>query len=98
MSNLFVADPAILNQEGNKIVDQGGMFDQNVKTIYSTLDEMLGSYYLSPAAMELGQKIRTYRDDLDKMTAIIREYGTFLVGAGRKVNKNEQNIIDAFKN
>ena len=77
-------------------MDQSGLFDQNVKTIYSTLDEMLGSAYLSPAAQALGNKIRTYKDDLNAMTAIINEYGTFLSTAGRKVNKNEQNIIDQY--
>ena len=55
MSNLFVANPAILRQEGGSIQNQAGMLGQNIEKIYSTLDEILSSGYISQAAMALGQ-------------------------------------------
>lgn len=94
MSNLFVANPDVLKTEGNTITDQGGQFNQNVEKVYSTLDEMLSSSYLSPAARAVGNKIRASRDDLDAMTRIMKDYGSYCLGSSSTVMKNEQNIID----
>lgn len=98
MSNLFVANPAILRQEGGSIQNQAGMFGQNIEKIYSTLDELLSSGYISPAAMAIGQKIRDSRDDLDMMKKIIDDYANYCMTTSATVVKNEQNIIDNYTN
>ena len=98
MSNLFVANPAILRQEGGSIQNQAGMFGQNIEKIYSTLDEILSSGYISPAAMAIGQKIRDSRDDLDMMKKIIDDYANYCMTTSATVVKNEQNIIDNYTN
>ena len=102
MSNLFVANPAILRQEGGSIQNQAGMFGQNIEKIYSTLDELLSSGYISPAAMAIGQKIRDSRDDLDMMSKymkkIIDDYANYCMTTSATVVKNEQNIIDNYTN
>ena len=96
MAGKFVADPMVLRREGQKLVEQGERFDHNVVTVYETLDEMLSSSYLSPAAQALGTKILSYRDTLDEMTKTINQYGTFCQTASSKVTANEDNIIDTF--
>lgn len=96
MSSKFLADPIVLNQEGNNVVDQGGQFNQNIDKLYSTLDEMLSSDYLSPAARALGEKIRARKGELLNMAQIINEYGNFCLTSGRTVTNNEQNIIDNY--
>ena len=96
MSKLFLADPFILKQEGNKLKDESKHFEQNVSKVYSTIQEMLSSAYVSPAAKALGVKIMSYKDDLDAMTKIIDDYGMYCIMASNKVSKNEQNIIDTF--
>lgn len=96
MSNLFVADPVVLKAEGNTVLDQAGQFNQNVEKIYSTLNEMLSGDYLSPAARAIGNKILSKRDDLDAMTKVMNDYGTYCVTTSGTVNNNEQNIIDNY--
>ncbi len=98
MSNLFVANPAVLRQEGGSIQNQAGLFGQNIEKIYSTLDELLSSGYISPAAMAIGQKIRDSRDDLDMMKKIIDDYANYCMTTSATVVKNEQNIIDNYTN
>ena len=98
MSNLFVANPAVLRQEGGTIQNQAGLFGQNIEKIYSTLDELLSSGYISPAAMAIGQKIRDSRDDLDMMKKIIDDYANYCMTTSATVVKNEQNIIDNYTN
>lgn len=96
MSNLFVANPDALKAEGNTVLDQSAQFGQNVEKVYTTVDEMLTSAYLSPAARALGTQIRTFREDLDKMTKVINDYGTYCLTSSNTVIKNEENIIDNF--
>ncbi|MBQ7790043.1 MAG: hypothetical protein IJ399_02140 [Bacilli bacterium] len=98
MSNLFVANPAVLRQEGGSIQNQAGLFGQNIEKIYSTLDELLSSGYISPAAMAIGQKIRDSRDDLDMMKKVIDDYANYCMTTSATVVKNEQNIIDNYTN
>ena len=96
MSKQFLADPVTLRSEGKKEIDQSGQFDQNVKDIYSTLDQMLTSDYLSPAARAIGNAIRSKKEQLDLMTKTIREYGEYCVTSANTVDANEQNIIDNY--
>lgn len=90
----FVADPNVLKQQGNSILDKGQQFGQNVEKIYSTIEEMVSSSYLSPAANAIAARIQTYRDDLSQMTKVINDYGNFCLKTADTVVKNEQNIID----
>ena len=98
MSNLFVANPAVLRQEGGTIQNQAGLFGQNIDKIYSTLDELLASGYISPAAMAIGEKIISSREDLDMMKRVIDDYATYCMTTSSTVVKNEQNIIDNYTN
>ncbi len=90
----FIANPAVLTQEGNSILDKGQQFGQNVEKIYSTIEEMVNSSYLSPAANAIAARIQTYRNDLNQMTRTINDYGNFCIKTANTVVKNEQNIID----
>lgn len=96
MSNAFVANPAVLKQEGNSLVDQQHQFGQNIEKIYSTLDDLLASAYVSPAAKEIGNQIRKCRNDLEMMEKIIGDYGNYCLTTSGTVIKNEQNIIDNY--
>lgn len=98
MSNAFVANPAILRQEGNSLSDQGQQFGQNIEKIYSTLDDLLASSYVSPAAKAIGEKIRASRDDLEMMKKIIDDYSNYCLTTSGTVVKNEDNIIDNYVN
>jgi hypothetical protein len=96
MSNLFVANPGVIRQEGGTIQNQAGLFGRNIEKIYSTLDELLASGYISPAAMAIGEKIRSSRDDLDMMKRVIDDYANYCMTTSSTVVKNEQNIIDNY--
>lgn len=98
MANTFIANPAILRQEGNALADQGQQFGQNIDKIYSTLDDILASSYVSPAAKAIGERIRAGRDDLELMRKIINDYSGYCLTTGNTVDKNEQNIIDNYVN
>lgn len=93
MSNRFVADPYTLRNKGSEIIDKSQEFGENINKIYQTVNEMINSNYLDPAARAIAQEIETYRDDLDKMTKVIAEYGNFCLTASSKVIKNQDNII-----
>ena len=97
MAGQFTADPEDLRREGQKLVEDSERFDHNIVTVYETLDEMLSSSYLSPAARELGRKIGEYRDTLEDMRKTINQYGTFCQTASSKVIANEDNIVSTFK-
>lgn len=97
MSKLFVADPVILKQEGNKLDDLTTRFNENVESIYNTVEEMLSTSYVSPAARELGQKILSYKGDLDNMTKAMAGYANYCHNASSKVAQNEDKIVDSFK-
>lgn len=94
MSNRFAAQPEILKTEGNEILDKSERFAQNVNKIYTTIEEMKKSSYMSPAALAIAGEIAKYREDLDKMTKAIRNYGNYCVKSANVINKNESNIID----
>lgn len=96
MAGKFTADPMILRSEGQKLIEQSERFDHNVITVYETIDEMLSSAYVSPAARSMGAQIATYRDTLNEMTKTINQYGTFCQTASSKVMANEDRIIEEF--
>ena len=94
MSNQFIANPDVLKSEGNSIVDKAQQFGQNVEKVYATIEEMVSSSYLSPGARAIASQIQSYRDDLDKMTKVISDYGNYCLTSSNTVVRNEQNIID----
>ena len=96
MSNTFVANPAVLRQEGTTLSDQAQQFGQNIEKIYSTLDTILTSSYVSPAAKVLGEKIKASRGDLEAMKKIIDQYSNYCITTSATVVKNEDNIIDNY--
>ncbi len=95
MSNRFVAQPDVLKMEGNSILDKSQQFAQNVDKIYSTINEMVQSSYVSPAAVAIAKQIESYKEDLLKMTRTIDNYGTYCVNAANTITRNEGNIIDS---
>lgn len=93
----FVANPQILGSKGNEIENQAQQFAQNVEKIYSTVEEMVNSDYLSPEAKAIADEIKSYREDLNAMTRKISNYGTFCKNASNKVIRNQANIVDSIK-
>ena len=97
MSERFNANPDVLRAEGNSINDKAQQFGQNIEKIYATVEEMIGSSYLSPGSRAIANQIQTYRDDLNKMARVINDYGDFCLFSDHAVVNNEQNIIDNAK-
>ena len=93
----FVADPQILRIKGEEVENQAQQFAQNVEKIYSTVEEMVNSDYLSPEAKAIADEIKSYREDLNAMTRKISNYGTFCKNASNKVIRNQANIVDSIK-
>jgi len=93
----FVADPQILKIKGNEMENQAQQFAQNVEKIYSTVEEMINSDYLSPAAKAIADEIKSYREDLNAMTRKISRYGEFCKNASNKVIRNDTNIVNSIK-
>ena len=88
----FTADPATLSQEGNKITSLGEHFNENVDKVYTTLDTMTASDYLSPEAKEIAGRIKDKKKDLDDMTKTINQYGEFAKGAAEDVIANQEEL------
>lgn len=94
MSGQFFADPTALEQNGNKILENGSAFKESIQTIYNTVDDMVANDYVSIEAKEIAKKIESYRADMDILTKTISDYGTFLLKAANAVRNNQGNIID----
>lgn len=90
----FVANPAILRSNGNKILQSSEEFKRNVEKIYSLKNQLLTSGYVAPEAKAIGNQIDTYRDELNAMTRIIADYGKFLHTAAMKVVRTQNDIIE----
>lgn len=97
MSGKFVADPMTLRNKGKEIIEKSEEFNSNVNKIYETVEEMINSNYLDPAAKALAEEIKSYRDDLNAMTRTIKDYGQFNVSAGNSVEKNQDDLISEFQ-
>ncbi len=94
MASLFLADPILLRQEGDKLVSQASEFNTNVEKLYDTVHQLSASSYVSAASRTIAGEIEKYRGDLDAMTKAIRDYGNYLLHASNSVNANENRIID----
>ena len=94
MASLFLADPVLLKQEGDKLITQAFEFNSNVEKVYETIHQLTSSSYVSDASRAIASEIEKFRDDLDSMTKAIRAYGKYLLHASNSVNANENRIID----
>ena len=93
----FIANPQILRVKGDEIESKAQQFSQNVEKIYSTVEEMVNSDYLSPEAKAIADEIKSYREDLNAMTRKIGNYGAFCKNASNKVIRNQSNIADSIR-
>lgn len=89
----FTADPDVLRVKGEQIIEQSLQFKRNVENIFSTVNEMVRSDYLSPEAIAIAKEIEGYRSDLEMMVRIIDQYGNFCKIASSKVIKNQEDGI-----
>ena len=94
--SLFKGDTRAIKQEGDKLEDLTNSFNQNVKNIYENVEKLLTTSYVSPAARELGEKILSYRDDLDNMTKTMKDYTDFCHFASAEIAKTDRDIADNF--
>lgn len=93
----FGANPDVIRTKGNEIVEESRRFKENVEKVYQTVNEMIQSDYLSPEAVAMANEIQSYRDDLNKMTRIIEDYGQFCINTSSKVIRNQETIIEGIK-
>ena len=89
----FVANPDVLRAKGTELISHSDLFAQNVNKIYENVHKMVNTDYLSPEAKAIANDIESYKDDLNKMTRIIGEYGKFCMDASNKVLTNQDDII-----
>ena len=92
-SDVFGADPIELQEKGNRINNIAVQFKDNYGKIFATVDEMVNSDYLDPAARAIAENIHSYRDELANMANVIESYGNYCLKAGNAVVDNQDDII-----
>ena len=92
-SDVFGADPTELQEKGNRINNVAAQFRDNYNKVFATVDEMVNSDYLDPAARAIAQNIHSYKDELANMANTIENYGNYCLKAGNAVVDNQDNII-----
>ena len=92
-SDVFGADPIELQEKGNRINNIAAQFRDNYAKVFTTVDEMVNSDYLDPAARAIAEKIHSYKDELANMASVIEGYGNYCLKAGNAVVDNQDNII-----
>ena len=97
MSNVFLADPNVLDAEGKKMLESAADFRTNTEKIYNNIAEMTERSYISDGARAIAADILTYKDELENMAKVIEDYGNFCTSSGATVVRNEQNIADTYK-
>ena len=93
-NGIFGADPTEMRAKGEHIRDVSSSFVENYKKIFSTVEEMTTSNYLSPEAYAIGQNILSYSEELENMAKVIDNYGVYCINAGNRVISNQNDIID----
>lgn len=91
--NVFGADPLELQAKGGRINDISAQFKENYEKVFKTVEEMVNSNYLDPAARAIAENIFSYRTDLENMAKVINNYGNYCINAGNKVIQNQEDII-----
>lgn len=89
----FTVNPEILRIKSAEIINQGEQFGQNAEIIFQIVDELINSNCLSPEEEALAREIKSYKDDLNKITKMIGQYGIFFKTASNKVIKTQEDII-----
>ena len=90
----FVADPALLMRNGNKILQSAEEFGMDIEKIYSLKNALFARGFVAPEAKAISNQIDTYHDELNAMQRIITDYGRFLKTAATKVTNTQNAIID----
>ena len=92
-SDEFGADPMELQEKGSRINNIAVQFRDNYGKIFTTVEEMVNSDYLDPAARAIAENIHSYKDELANMANVIESYGNYCLKAGNAVIDNQDNII-----
>ena len=92
-SDVFGADPMELQEKGSRINNIAVQFRDNYGKIFTTVEEMVNSDYLDPAARAIAENIHSYKDELANMANVIENYGNYCLKAGNAVIDNQDNII-----
>ena len=92
-SDVFGADPMELQEKGSRINNIAVQFRDNNGKIFTTVEEMVNSDYLDPAARAIAENIHSYKDELANMANVIENYGNYCLKAGNAVIDNQDNII-----
>lgn len=91
----FGAAPTDLNKFGAEVNSLSEEFTNEINTVYSTLDTLVTSEYVSPEARAIKKEIDFYHSDLDAMAAVIKEYGDYFIESGNTVVNNQEDITGA---
>lgn len=90
----FVADPALLMMNGNKILQSAEEFRTDIDKIYSLKNTLFARGFVAPEAKAISNEIDTYRNELNAMQRVITDYGRFLKTAATKVTNTQNAIIE----
>ena len=93
----FVGDPDVLIPKGNEMKGLSTGFNDEIKKVYDTVEQIATSEYLSPEAKAIKEEIDKYKADLLEMGKTMGEYGQFSEDAGNDIIKNQNGIIDEIK-
>lgn len=96
MADKFLANPAVLQAEGRKIIDASHSFKDEADKIMEKVDYMVEHAYMSDGSRMVAEHIKSYKTDLYDMALVINEYGNFCVNFGSTVADNEQGMRDAY--
>ena len=92
----FVADPVVLNQEGENQLGQGSEFGKDIQDLYNSVDE-IGRIYESSGQQAITNDVYAFKDDLKAMQDMFTKYGEYLKTAAVETDRNEQNIVEGIK-
>lgn len=93
----FVGDPDVLIPKGTEMKGLSTEFNNEIESVYNTLDNLVENEYISPEAQAIKLEIDKYKADLEKMAKTIGDYGQFSENAGKKIIDNQNGIIDSVK-
>ena len=89
----FVADPEQIRTIGNKVLDEANQFKENYEKIFTTVNEMVTTDYLSPDAKVLAGLINNRKEELVAMYNTMLEYGAYCLKVSDSVVRNVESNI-----
>lgn len=95
-NDIFVADPVVLNQEGETQLGQAEEFGKDVKDLYNAVDE-IARIYESAGEQAITNDVYAFQDDLKQMQEMFEKYGAFLKSTANETNANEVDIVETYK-